>query len=382
MEHYYQKFVKTLRDFLKDLNRYVPNDGCTQFLECFDRLDMHKVILRYVGIMREHEQRLKEFNESVFTQPLVVFPGINLSELWQKVPNEKKKKLFIYLHTLLVISDMMIQSADGAESNSVPSVNASETNNSSENSEEKKPLEFNPYVGVGGDNVLSVDQMYSGELPEDQTVQKPGLGSLANMVGIDKMLNLKDLTDQLKNMKKEDIDEATNSIKSMLGTNVNEETSNLISDMLTNIQDELKNGDVSSGNPLDNIVKIAESVASKMKPKMDEGGVDMSQLWNSTQNLANQCTDGNGNNLFGNGMNPFDLVNKMMGGAVNPNNPQMPQGNMPSPDQLLNNLPVPPGMTREQYIQQCQQMLDLDLGGLNLNPPNGSKRTGGKRKKR
>ena len=135
------------------------------------------------------------------------------------------------------------------------------------------------------------------------------------MVGIDKMLNLGELTEQLKNMKKEDIDEATNSIKCLLGNDDN--TSNLVSDMLMNIQDELKKENISNGNPLDNIVKIAESVASKMKPKMDEDGVDMNKLWQSTQNLANQCANENGNSLFGNGNNPFDLKKSVTSKLIN-----------------------------------------------------------------
>jgi hypothetical protein len=371
MEHFYNKFVKTLRDFLKDLNRYVPNDGCTQFLKCYDQLDMHKVILRYVGMMKEHEQHLKDMDECVFSEQLIVFPGINLTELWTKIPNEKKNKIFIYLHTLLVISDMMIQSISENEISQA----STETNNDSEvspllpvstkiTSEVCNNLEFNPYIGIGGEESnLSVNEMYSGKLPDEQ-IQKPGLSSLASMVGIDKMLNLSELTDQLKNMKKEDIDEATNSIKCLLGDDEN--TTNLVSDMLTNIQAELKKEDISSGNPLDNIVKIAESVASKMQPQMDEDGIDMSKLWQSTQNLANQCSDDNGNNIFGNGMNPFDLINQMMGG-MNSGNPgnhilinQMMEGmksnNSFNPEDIMNNLPVPPGMTKEEYLNQSKNM--------------------------
>ncbi len=159
-------------------------------------------------------------------------------------------------------------------------------------------------------------------------------------------------------MKKEDIDEATNSIKSLLGNNVDDNTSNLISDMLTNIKDELQKEDMSSGNPLDSIVKIAESVASKIKPKIEEDGIDMTQLWNSTQTLANQCKDQNGNDLFGGNMNPFELVNQMMGGLDNQN----PQG-------------MQPNMTQEEYLNNCNEMLqsmgmrNIDFNNLPSQPP-------------
>ena len=358
MEHYYNKFVKTLQDFIKDLNRYVPNAGCTKFLECFDKLDMHKVILRYVGIMREHETNLKNCDESVFVNPLFVFPGINLSELMSKVPQEKKKKIFIYLHTLLVISDMMVQSANESEVTPVdvvPSQNP--TNNDT----------FNPYIGVGVNDgeALSCSQMYSAKYPEEPQQQKPGIGSIVSSMGIDKMLNLKQLTEQLKNMTKEDIDEATESIRNLLGKDANDKTTILINDMLHNINDELKNDSIGTENPLDNIVKIAESVASKMKPKMENDGVDISQLWNSTQNLAERCKDANGNTMFPNGMNPFDMVNKMLSGKMGPNGPrpndiQDMLNNIPLPSDM----PIPPGMTKEQYLAQySRMMMNQRIGG-------------------
>ena len=350
MEHYYNKFIKTLRDFLKDLNRYVPNDGCTKFLECFDKLDMHKVILRYVGIMREHEAKLKDFDESVFNTPLYVFPGINLSELMNKVAAEKKKKVFIYLHTLLVISDMMVQSA-----NDEPALEKSNTIDSNGETQ-TKPLEFNPYIGIGTDNSeLSATDMYSAKFPEEPQ-QKPGIGTIANMIGIDKVLNLKQLTEQLKNMTKEDIDEATNSIKNLLGNNIDEKTSDLLSDMLCNISDELKNDTMTQGNPLDNIVKIAESVAGKMRPKIDQNNIDVTSLWNSTQSLAEKCKDENGNNLFSNGMNPFDLMNKMI---ANKGNGQNAAPNMDQLNEIMNSLPLPPGMNRQQQQQYMNQYMNM-----------------------
>jgi hypothetical protein len=314
--------------------------------------------------MREHEPKLKEFDESVFNEPLYVFPGINLSELMSKVPVEKRKKIFIYLHTLLVISDMMVQSAND-EPDEKPVEGVNET-------KEATPIEFNPYVGIGGDanGELSASDMFSAKFPEEAQ-QKPGLGSIASMIGIDKVLNLKQLTEQLKNMSKDDIDEATNSIKTLLGSNIDEKTSDLLSDMLCNISDELKNDTMSSGNPLDNIVKIAESVAGKMRPKIDKNNIDVGALWNSTQNLAEKCKDENGNNLFANGMNPFDMMNKMINSKMG----GQKFGETPNPtDQLqevFNSLPIPPGMTQQQYMAQCARM-------LNMPPQN---KTGGKRKK-
>jgi len=316
--------------------------------------------------MREHEPKLKAFDESVFEAPLYVFPGIDLSDLMSKVPTEKRKKIFIYLHTLLVISDMMVQSAND-DPDEKPLENSVED---SKDAKDAKQLTFNPYVGIGGDTngELTASDMFSAKFPEEAQ-QKPGLGSIASMIGIDKVLNLKQLTEQLKNMSKDDIDEATNSIKTLLGSNIDEKTSDLLSDMLCNISDELKNDTMSSGNPLDNIVKIAESVAGKMRPKIDKNNIDVGALWNSTQNLAEKCKDENGNNLFANGMNPFDMMNKMINSKMgNPKSAENPSDQL---QEIFNSLPIPPGMTQQQYMAHCARM-------LNMPPQN---KSGGKRKK-
>jgi hypothetical protein len=370
MEHYYKKFISTLKQFINDLDRYAPNRGCQDFLKCFDQLHMHKVILRYVGMMREHEQALKNCDESIFNNKLIVFPGIDLAEIWPNVANEKKKKLFIYLHTLLVISDMMIQL-----SNSETPTPTSSTLPVSNVAVSKDGVDtFDPFVGVGrNDDVLDVNNMFDGELPpEEQTAgtsMMPGLNSLMGMSGF----NMNELTDQLKNMNKDDIDDATNSIQSLLGSGTDDQTSGLISDMLTNIRDELKNDDISSGNPVDNILKIAESVANKMKPQMENSQVDMSQLFNSTKNLADNCKDKNGNSLFAGGANPFELMTKMMGsmspGMMPPG--MMPPGMMPTTNTDKNKPPI----SQDEYLKYCQDNLGLDLSNLN-----GGKR-GGKKKK-
>jgi hypothetical protein len=276
----------------------------------------------------------------------------------------------------LVISDMMVQSADEMESTNGTMAESSQNSTTNTPNPTSNPTPnptqnptpndtFNPYIGVGVNDgeTLSCSQMYAAKFPEEPQ-QKPGIGSIVSMMGIDKMLNLKQLTEQLKNMTKEDIDEATESIRNLLGNNVDDKTTNLINDMLHNINDELKNEPIGTDNPLDNIVKIAESVAGKMKPKMDKNGVDISQLWNSTQNLAERCKDSNGNNMFPNGMNPFDMVNKMLGNKMGTNGQQPNDIQNILNNMQLPNMPIPPGMTQEQYLAHCSRMMmNQKMGG-------------------
>lgn len=380
MEHYFNQFVNNLHKFLSDLNRYSPSEDIANFLDVFDKLDMGKVILRYLSVIKDYEILLKNRDETLFDKPLKIFPNIDVSLIWIKLSNSRKQKIWTYLQMLYVISELIMHNGSPSSDDNnldgmISSINnhnydqsevSTDTKSESDNKDDKnykydkynkydeydkddkndKQLEFNPYVGIGQQNEnYSVSEMFSGpmELPSDKPAG-PGLGSLAGLVGIDKMVNVQELSDQLKNMKKEDIDEATKNIQSMLGANADDKTSDILKDMLTSITDELKNDNISNGNPIDNIVKIAESVASKMKPKIDDNNVDMSQLWSSTQNLATQCKDDNGQNLFdNNAVNPFDLINQMV-------------NNLPNQNQQ--------NMTEEEYLNSCNEMLK----NMGINP--------------
>lgn len=341
MNQYYQQFVTTLYRFVSDIHRYHPVAGTQKILDVYDRLDMGKVILRYYTIVGDHNSLIHDKNPSVFSSPFNLLPGIELSAMWPHFSSGQQKKIWTYLNILYVLSDIILQNSDHPEQTIVS------TNNDSES----RDLSFNPYVGIGEtDNNYGVDDLFAGAPPPDSNPATPGLGSIANLVGLDKMINLDDLRDQLANMNKDDIDDATNNIKSLLGSNMDDKTTNLISNMLSNITNELKKDNVGSGNPLDNIVQIAETVAANMKPQIDNNDFDISNLINSTQHLANQCTDDNGNSLF-NGTNPFDIVNKMMNDNSN-------------------------STSEADYINNCNNMLrDMGMNNIdlsNFHPPDAS----------
>ncbi|CAH6421750.1 Hypothetical protein KVN_LOCUS436 [uncultured virus] len=328
----YRNFVINLNKFVFDLNRYYPNEGTKKFLEVFDKLDMGKVMIRYINMLREFENELKQRNEIIFSQPLVIFPGINLSQYWQHFNLKQKQKIWTYLQILFVRGEVLLNYKETSEQTSdknkiiksiITNINENtnpvkqEIENSGTDPTNLFQLNFNPFVGVGIDKTTadqySINEMYSSTklLENGETSFKPGLGSIASFMGLDKMIDIEQLSEQLRNMKKEEIDDATNNIKKLLGGNIDENTSHIITDMLTNISEELKKDDISKGNPIDSIIKIAETVADKMKPSI-QSGMDISKLWSSTQNLANECKNEKGESINIGGLNPFDLLNKLV----------------------------------------------------------------------
>lgn len=363
MEEHYKNFVTIMYKFINDYNRYLPSEGAKKALEVYNNLDMAKVIFRTYHLLKDNLNKIQIKDESLFNQPFIILPDIDISKNWTHLSSGQKNKLFTYLHILVIESEILMDlnnenkkngldtklilenSAGTPINNNLNPENNNDQMVKKDTKDETLVTKFNPYVGIGG-NIESygVEDMFSSvpTLEEDKPLGA-GIESIANMIGINKMINIQELSDQLKNMKKEDIDNATNNIKNLLGTNIDEKTTTLISDMLSNISDELKKNEMGKGDPFKNILNIAEVVAGKMKPKIINDKIDVSQLINSTQSFANQCKDKDGNPMFSENMNPFNLLNRLAGNFNNEN------------------------VSEEKYMKECNDMLkNMGMGNLDI----------------
>jgi hypothetical protein len=336
--------------------------GIKNILDIYDKLDIAKVIFRVYHLLKDHEVYINNKDETLFQKDFVILPEINLSSSWDKLVKGQKEKLWTYMKILLIESEILVNCKKDD-----PETVSNQTDTQAITTTTQQSSDFNPYMGIApsaSDGKYGVDEMFS-VVPtfEDDKPDGGGIDTIASMVGLDKMINLDDLTNQLKNMKKEDIENATNNIKGLLGSTIDDKTTSLITDMLSNISEELQKGDLSNGNPIKNILNVAESVACKMKPKINPN--DLSQLLNSTQTFANQCKDKKGNPIFSDKkMNPFSLLGQFA------NN--MGQGNM----------------SEEQCAQQCNDLLkkmgmkNINLDNFNLNDLSKQMNKTGKKKKK
>jgi len=289
---YYNDFSKNLFNLLSDINRYSASNKTKTLLEQFTKLNIEKIMKNYITSIKKKDCFE---NEAIFCKALFILTDIDMKFLWYESKENQKKKIWTYLKILYIQAELALNTEKKQQSNE---------KNNDENTE---LINFNPYTGVGETNRnYSIDEMFSGpeSLPNDssQNTTSP----LGGMFNLGKMLNLDELGDKLKGLDKEQITMATNDIKKLLGTNMDEKTNNLISDMLSNITTELGKEDISTGNPLTNIMKIAENVANKMKPQMASEEIDFHGLLNSTQSLVNNNSGSN------NQINPFAMLNNML----------------------------------------------------------------------
>lgn len=394
MEQHYKNFLTLFYKFLYDLNRYTPNDNLKKVLDIYNNLDIAKIIFRTYHLLKDNFEQIKKRDEALFTKEFFILPEIDVSQSWLKLIKGQKEKLWTYLNILMIESEILVNFKEESKNLStetqiqtqIQTQTQTQTQTNSESidppslsKEKNEQPEFNPYLGIGNaiqvGDTYGVNEMFSS-IPtfEDDKPDGPGIDTIANIIGINKMINLEELTNQLKNMKKEDIENATNNIKGLLGSNINEKTAGIITDMLSDISEELKKSEMSKGDPLKNIFNVAETVASRMKPKMNQE--NLSQLINSTQIFADQCKDKNGNSMFGDKMNPFALLGQFANN-LNQENVSEEQCNKQCND-LLKNL----GLNNVDFNQLTSQLQNGMLGGknnINNNKMNFKKKKGKKR---
>ena len=361
MENHYKNFLTTLYKFLYDLNRYDPSDNLENVLGIYKDLDKSKVIFNVYHLLNDNATMIKNRDDTLFTQPFNILPIVNVSPSWPKLIKGQRDKVMTYLNILLIESSLLIHPPP--VQNSTLDLNQKNISLDIEGKEQQQalvknanePIDIDPFVGVSSGGTFGVDGLYSTipSLDEDKPTGGLSIETISSMIGLDKMVNFGELTEQLKNMKKEDIESATNNMMNMLGNNADPSTKNLISGMLNSVKEELGDQDFSKGNV--NIIALAKRVAERMQPSMNK--CDLTQLLNTTKSFAS-VKDENGNPVFGGDdkTNPFMMMNQL---ATNIMQTQGKGENLQS-------------INTEEYKKQAMDMLknlginNPDMNNLNL----------------
>ena len=100
----HNEFKKTVYNFINDLERYHSNPACLRLIEIYENLDMNRVLARFIRLMGKHELELKNQDETLFDEPCDPLPGLQLSDIFPKLASGQKRKIFNYLHCLLILS--------------------------------------------------------------------------------------------------------------------------------------------------------------------------------------------------------------------------------------------------------------------------------------
>ena len=348
------------------------------------------IVSNNINYLKNKDVRLFDIKEkrNGIDVTVTLLPGINLYEAFLNLEKPKRKKMWKYVKGIYIASlDMIsfIQNGNIDENIKIITDNfkseVSETYIKQEydtifknkDKNDLKKEEFNVFTGVGeNNNNYSVEEMNSGPelLPDQQAPPDSGIGLILEATGLNKMINLDDLAEQLKNITPEEIKEATDSIKKLLGKNLDEKTAQVIDDMINDVTQELtenKKENLKDGKGgLSTIGKIAETVAKKVMPKINSKNLDPQKIIESTQNLTNIYKDQmskSGNN----GPDPMAMLSSFLGNQ------------MKMAENLKNNNGNKNAKIKEDMMKQYKNMMkDMnvpqDLNNLFSNLGKGSKK--------
>ena len=268
----YKQFNDKFGEFLHNLNITFRGDNELEvFNKKVDLVKPEKLIKRYIKVMKPYHTKLENKDESMFDKDIYFLPKVNISRLWKKnISGKTKENIWQYLQILYILGDVIVNEADNTD-------------------------------------------MLNKILPSTQE-NKNNSTEHANL-NINNIIQNLDIDSKLSNINKDDIKEASENIKKMFSND--NKSNDLMCDLVNDITSELS--EIDSKNGLTGILKIAENVADKFKPKIESGEFDINELLGSAQNVMKQMCQ-NMPQTNNSEPNPLNMLNSLMANLnTNPN---------------------------------------------------------------
>jgi hypothetical protein len=259
---------------------------------------------------------------------VTIIPGLDINLVAKDFTDDEKKILWSHLYMMYISSVEMISVVNGHKKNKVVyKLLGKMRNKVVEMGVLKKDNFFNPFIGVGSSNDMddyNVETMYEN-IENVPLSTGPSMEDVIKLSGVDKLVNIDQLNDQLKNIKDEDITSATQSITKLLGAENDSDIGEVCGTLVQGIVADLKanpNGGIKS--MFDTAKSVTEKVGGKLdKDKMKKTAMQLGDfLKNGGENLKNMKDD-KGNPIGANIMEslklPLQLVQSMeKGKSIDP----------------------------------------------------------------
>lgn len=383
---YNQEFLKNLKGFLTMLHDQTKSDKCKKMLNIFPKLKIGATINYYLKATKKYESRIKSKDVTLFNSKFLLFPEIDMNVLYPGLDEISKHKAWLYIHMLYVSGSMVHQQISQSEHSDE---NLTTTTNSESSSNNKDTVStastnFNPFIGVNPSASTSYDinDLYSG--PKVLSSAETGTSSFdisSFTQGLIGEKYLAQLSEQLKNINKADIDNALNAIKTQIGTELDPKTSEIISNVIVDISDELKTNDLSKGDFLKNINNIALNISQRLAPKIQSSGVDQATMEKSFMNLLDKYKGSDVGNQNGNMKMLYKLIEKLQkqgtGKSSSSSSPDSSKNkstsnkssSSESKTESSNSASTlhPPSTDLNNYVSECNQLLQEIGINMDLN---------------
>jgi hypothetical protein len=297
----HKKLLETCEQIL---NQYKNNENKTY-------VDQVKIIKKVFNVLKENLSLVVNKDSDLFSiktpenKIMTIIPGLNISLNVELMTEEDKTELWDNIYSMFISSVKMVyMNTDKAryKQEVLDVVSYCEKELITKN----KVLN-NFFLGLNRDstNNCSMDDLMSKEVIIPGTESQAGvLGSL----GIDKLMDVENLSAEIKKFNDSDINDTINTLTTLLGGD--SDVKDVCSTMVKSVLEDIKS------NGIQNVMSIAERVSSKIgnqidSKKMEKTAENMNNLLKNNADKINNLTDENGNPFGGDFLKKFQSTYNM-----------------------------------------------------------------------
>ena len=282
----HQKLATTCNDIINEYQSSSALDDSS--------VDHIKIIKKAFYVLKDNLELIKNKDPTLFTvrnqegKITTIIPGLNINLVYEYLTDEDKNNLWNHIYTLFVSTVNMVY-ANTSSNRHKQSVLDMVDYCKKETAKSTNPM-LNVFMGLGTDS-SSIDM----ESLMDKDIVIPGTeaqGGLLNSLGVDKLMKLNELSDEIKNFTDNDVNETIDTLGSLLGND--NDVKDVCSTMVKTVISDLKT------NGLENIFDVAKRVSSQLSglishDKMAKTAGKMTDLMNNNSDKFKDLKDDNGN---------------------------------------------------------------------------------------
>jgi len=219
-----------------------------------------------------------------------IIPGVNINLVYDSFTDEEKKQVWGFVYILFTSSVKMVY-LNTPESKHKKEILDAVDNCQSDLMINAPTLLFrNVFMGLGTDNSgIDMDALMSKDIIIPGTEASSGL---LGQLGVDKLMNLDKLSDEIKNFSDEDMKDTVNALGDLLGGD--SEIKDVCATMVKTVVDDIKL------NGIESMFDIAQRISGKIgsvipQEKMAKTAMKMGDLMQNNSDKIKDIKDDNGN---------------------------------------------------------------------------------------
>jgi hypothetical protein len=277
-------------------------------------VDHVKIIKKVFYVLKDNIELIKNKDAALFTvrnsekKITTIIPGLNINLIYSYLTEEQQKEVWTQIYTMFVSTVTMVY-ANTSKSRHKKNVLDTVEYCKKELAKSSNPM-LNVFMGIGNsESGLDLEALMNKDIMIPGTEANTGLlGSL----GVDKLMNLENLSDEIKNFTENDVNETIDTLGGLLGND--SDVKDVCSTMVKTVISDLKQ------NGIENIFDVAKRVSSQLSGlidpnKMAKTANKMTDLMASNSDKIKDLKDDNGNpigeQLFNQFKQTMDMANKL-----------------------------------------------------------------------